>query len=110
MQHWLESYQDLLGKLTSDKNDISATPPPTTTTTPTPTTTASSLLMSFIGDFIPYLTGSKDKDEKSSNDSQQEVISDNLESDDDDDDKNLSSNFIRRQGLAFDVNDLESKR
>ena len=103
MQHWLESYQDLLGKFTSDKNDISATPPPTTTTT------ASSLLMSFIGDFIPYLTGSKDKDEKSSNDSQQEVISDNLESDDDDD-KNLSSNFIRRQGLAFDVNDLESKR
>ena len=109
MQHWLESYQDLLGKFTSDKNDISATPPQTTTTTPTPTTTASSLLMSFIGDFIPYLTGSKDKDEKSSNDSQQEVISDNLESDDDDD-KNLSSNFIRRQGLAFDVNDLESKR
>ena len=71
MQHWLESYQDLLGKFTSDENDISTTPPPTTTTTtPTPTTTtttATSLLMSFIGDFIPYLTASKEDDDKSIN-------------------------------------------
>ena len=66
----------------------------TTTTTPTPeTSTSTSLLMSLIGDFIPYITGDSESD------------------DHDDDDDDISDNFVRRQGLAYQPGDGgESKR
>ena len=83
---WLESYQDLLGTLMP--SDLS-----TSTLAPEPTTTATSLLMSLIGDFIPYITGDS--------------------SDDSDTDTSHMSrdNLIRRQGLAYQApGGGESKR
>ena len=74
-------------------SETDQTPQISTTTTPAPeTTTSTSLLMSLIGDFIPYITG-------------------DTESDDHDDDDDISDNFVRRQGLAYQPGDGgESKR
>ena len=70
-------------------------PPQISTTTTTPeTTTSTSLLMSLIGDFIPYITGDSESDDH-----------------DHDDDDDISDNFVRRQGLAYQPGDGgESKR
>ena len=66
----------------------------TTTAAPERTTTTSSLLMSLIGDFIPYITGDASDD-----------------SDDHGDDDISDDNFVRRQGLAYQPGDGgESKR
>ena len=74
---------------------ISTTAATTTTTTVSPATTAESLLMSFLGDFMPYLAG--DKDSKSSDvQNEKNKVVDNV--------------IMKRKGLAFDVRDLESKR
>ena len=68
----------------------------TTTAAPEPTTTTSSLLMSLIGDFIPYITG--DASDESDDHGDHDDISDD--------------NFVRRQGLAHQPGDGggESKR
>ena len=67
----------------------------TTTAAPEPASTTTSLLMSLIGDFIPYITGDSSD-----------------ESDDHDGDDDISDdNFVRRQGLAYQTEDGgESKR
>lgn len=68
----------------------------TTTAAPETTTTTSSLLMSLIGDFIPYITGDA-SDESDDHDHGDDDISDD--------------NFVRRQGLAYQPGDGgESKR
>ena len=68
----------------------------TTTPAPEPSTTSTSLLMSLIGDFIPYITGDT-SDESDDHDHGGDDISDD--------------NFVRRQGLAYQPGDGgESKR
>ena len=91
VRNWLQSYQDLLGTIMPSETDQTSQISTTTTTAPE-TTTSTSLLMSLIGDFIPYITGDS-------------------ESDDHDDDDDISDNFVRRQGLAYQSGDGgESKR
>ena len=94
VRNWLQSYQDLLGTIMPGSVTEQTPHLSITTPAPEPTTTTSSLLMSLIGDFIPYITG----DASDESDDHGDDISDD--------------NFVRRQGLAYQPGDGggESKR
>ena len=101
---WLESYQDLLGQfIPSETTTTPATS--TTTTTPAPR----SLLMSLIGDFIPYITGAEGAAGRGEG---AEGGTDTGDGGGDSGDGGDSDGdaLLRRQGLAFDVRGGPRKR
>ena len=107
MQSWLESYQDLLGKFTPSGNEnIQSGPSTTTTSTTISPSTSKSLLRSFFDGFIPYLTGDNTKDQSSGTEPS-DILSD---SDIDEHNDFINNNLVKRQGLAFDVKDVGSRR
>ena len=108
MQSWLESYQDLLGKFTPSGNENIQSGPSTTTTTTISPSTSKSLLRSFFDGFIPYLTGDNTKDQ-SSGTKPSDILSDS-DIDERNQDDFINNNLVKRQGLAFDVKDVESRR
>ena len=110
MQSWLESYQDLLGKFTPSGNENIQSGPATTTTTTTTISpsTSKSLLRSFFDGFIPYLTGDNTKDQSSGTEPS-DILSDS-DIDEHNQDDFINNNLVKRQGLAFDVKDVESRR
>ena len=77
-------------------SETDQSPQISTLTTPAPeTTTSPSLLMSLIGDFIPYITGDTAATESDGHDGEDDI----------------NDNFVRRQGLAYQPGDGgESKR
>ena len=104
MASWLESYQDLLGQFIPSET----TPTPTPTTTPAPR----SLLMSLIGDFIPYITGAEGGEGGEGAAGRGEGGTDPGDGLGDSEDLRDSDGdqILRRQGLAFDVRGGPRKR
>ena len=110
MASWLESYQDLLGQFIP--SETTSTPATTTTTTPAPR----SLLMSLIGDFIPYITGGEGAAGRGEGAAGRgeggEGGTDTGDGGGDSGDGGDSDGdaLLRRQGLAFDVRGGPRKR
>ena len=103
---WLESYQDLLGQfIPSETTTTPATTTKSTTTTPAPR----SLLMSLIGDFIPYITGADGGEGAAvlgeGGTDPGDGLGDSEDLRDSDGDQ-----ILRRQGLAFDTRGGQRKR
>ena len=98
---WLESYQDLLGQFIPSET----TPTPTPTTTPAPR----SLLMSLIGDFIPYITGAEGGEGAAGRGEGGTDPGDGLGDSEDLRDSD-GDQILRRQGLAFDTRGGPRKR
>ena len=76
---------------------------PTTTTEPSPASSTESLLMSFLGGFLPFISSDSDHKTAGSNDEDDK----NIVNDDYDRQDVLG---IKRLGLAAEVGDVESKR
>ena len=108
MASWLESYQDLLGQFIS--SDTTTTPATTTTTTTTPA--PRSLLMSLIGDFIPYITGAEGGEGAAGRGEGGEGGTDPGDGlgDSEDGGDSDGDQILRRQGLAFDTRGGPRKR
>ena len=105
MASWLESYQDLLGQFIPSETTSTPATSTTTTTTPAPR----SLLMSLIGDFIPYITGAEGAAGRGEGGEGGTDTGDGGGDSGDGGDSDGDA-LLRRQGLAFDVRGGPRKR
>ena len=104
----MTSYQDLLGKFIPSENDNIQSGTSKTTTVSPSTSTSKSLLRSFFDGFIPYLTGDNTNDQSSGTEPS-DILSDS-DIDEHNQEDLIDNNLVKRQGLAFDVKDVESRR
>ena len=75
---------------------------PTSTTTTAPASSTESLLMSFLGGFLPFISTDADKTGVDPEDEEDEDI--------DYDQESQEMRMVKRLGLAAEVGDVESKR